>query len=245
MKQRKKNVLIFGDSHSRRYIELGADKIQNDIKFKVYPVHGATAQGAVNPHSKTKALSKYLEILEERRIKDNVKKHTDKEYDFFGIMLGEVDCGFVIWYRAKKYNKTVEDQILLAVNNLESFLKNNVEDNFSHNKIIVIGATLPTIKDNADKRFLAGARSEVDASLQERIDCTFKYNKQLELMAKRNNYLYFDVTEETFDKENYCVFNKFLNENRDPGPIDHHFNPLTVAPIFFDKFKEIYIKNAK
>ena len=64
MKQRKKNLLIFGDSHSRRYIELGADKIQNDIKFKVYPVHGATAQGAVNPHSKTKALSKYLETIQ-------------------------------------------------------------------------------------------------------------------------------------------------------------------------------------
>ena len=64
-------------------------------------------------------------------------------------------------------------------------------------------------------------------------------------MAKRNNYLYFDITEETFDKENYCVFNKFLNKNKEPGPIDHHFNPLTVAPIFVDKFKEIYIKNAK
>lgn len=220
------NILFFGDSHTRCYIKDGANKIQNEIKFDVKEVGGATAQGAVNPHSKTKALSIYRKTLE-------IKKNDN--YDYFGIMLGEVDCGFVIWYRAKKYNKTIQEQIMLAVNNLEEFLKKDVEKYFPENKIVVVGATLPTIKDNTDKKILHGARSEVDASLQERIDCTFEYNKQLSIMAKNNNYRYFDITKETFDQENYCVFPQFLNNN----PYDHHFNGRSVAPLFVDKFKEL------
>jgi len=220
------NILFFGDSHTRYYIKDGANKIQNEIKFDVCLVGGATAQGAVNPNSKTKALSIYRETLE-RKKNDN--------YDYFGIMLGEVDCGFVIWYRAKKYNKTIQEQIMLAVNNLEEFLKNNVEKVFSKDKIVVVGATLPTINDNTDKKFLNGARSEVDASLRERIDCTFEYNKQLSIMAENNNYQYFDITKETFDQENYCVFPQFLNKD----PYDHHFDSKSVAPLFVDKFKKL------
>ena len=50
------NILFFGDSHTHIYIRDGANKIQNEIKFDVCAVGGATAQGAVNPNSKTKAL---------------------------------------------------------------------------------------------------------------------------------------------------------------------------------------------
>ena len=220
------NILFFGDSHTRRYITHGANKIQNEIKFDVCWVAGATAQGAVNPNSKTKALSIYRKTLERKK---------NNDYDYFGIMLGEVDCGFVIWYRAKKYNKSIQEQTMLAVNNLEEFLKNNVEKVFSEDKIVVVGATLPNIKDNTDKKFLHGARSEVDASLQERIDCTFEYNNQLAIMADNNNYRYFDISDETFDQENYCVFPQFLNKNQ----YDHHFDSKSVAPLFVDKFKKL------
>jgi len=220
------NILFFGDSHTELYIKKGANKIQNEIKFDVCSVRGATAQGSVNPNSKTKALSTYLETLERKK---------NNNYDYFGIMLGEVDCGFVIWYRAKKYNETIQEQIMLAVNNLEEFLKKDVEKLFPKNKIVVVGATFPTIKDNTDKRFLNGERKNVDASLKERIDCTFEYNKQLAIMAKKNNYLYFDISDETFDQENYCVFPQFLNKKL----YDHHFNRHSVAPIFVDKFKEL------
>jgi hypothetical protein len=220
------NILFFGDSHTRCYIKDGANKIQNEIKFDVCYVKGATAQGAVNPNSKTKALNRYRKTLERKN---------NNDYDYFAIMLGEVDCGFVIWYRAKKYNKTIQEQIMLAVNNLEEFLKNNVEKVFSKDKIVVVGATLPTIKDNTDKKFLNGARSNIDASLQERIDCTLKYNNHLAIMVEKNNYRYFDITKETFDQEKYCVLPHFLNKN----PHDHHFDSNLVAPIFVDKFRKI------
>jgi hypothetical protein len=220
------NVLFFGDSHTQYYINLEASKIQNEIKFDVCCVMGATAQGAVNPNSKTQALATFRKHLE-------IKKAND--YDYFAIMLGEVDCGFVMWYRAKKYNKTIQEQIKLSVNNLEKFLKKDAEKVFLRNKIVVVGATLPTIKDNTDRCFLHGARSEVDASLRERIDCTLEYNEQLAIMAKKNNYRYFDISNETFDQENYCVFSQFLHKD----PHNHHFDEHSVAPIFVDKFKEL------
>ena len=219
-------VLFYGDSHANIYIKMGANKIQNDVKFDVLSVAGATAQGAVNPNSKTKALSIYRKTL---------KRKNNNDYDYFAIMLGEVDCGFVIWYKAKKYNETIQEQIMLAVNNFEEFLKNDVEKVFSKDKIVVVGATLPTIKDNTDKKFLNGARSEVDASLQERIDCTLEYNNQLAIMAEKNNDQYFDISDETFDQENYCVFPQFLHKNQ----YDHHFDSKSVAPLFVDKFKKL------
>jgi len=224
-------VCFFGDSHARIYITEGAAQLQNDIKFDVHHIGGATAQGAVNPNSKTQALNLYRETLENKKNNNN----RISLFDYFAIMLGEVDCGFVIWYRAKKYNETIQQQIMLAVNNLEEFLKKDVERYFSNNKIVVIGAPLPTIKDNTDRRFLQGARKEVDASLRERIDCTFEYNKQLAIMAKKNNYHYFDISNETFDQENYCVFPQFLSKD----PRDHHFDGPSVAPIFVDKFNDL------
>ena len=223
-------VLFFGDSHVEEYIENGVNEIQNEMKFDTCYVYGATAQGAVNPNSKTQALSIFRENLERKK---------NNNYDYVGVMLGEVDCGFLIWFRAKKYNKTVHEQIMLAVNNLEEFLKNDVEKVFSRDKIVVVGATIPTIKDNTNKKFLRGARKRVTASLRERIDCTFEYNKQLAIMAKKNNYRYFDISNETLDRENCCVFPQFLNRE----PYNHHFDSHAVAPIFVDKFKQL--KNRK
>lgn len=218
-------VLFFGDSHTRYCISKGADIVQEELDFTTCVVDGATAQGAVNPHSKTKALSIYRATL---------KKRINQGFDYFGIMLGEVDCGFVMWHRAKKYKKTISSQIDFAVKNLETFLEEAVEKNFTKKQIVVVGATLPTIQDNSDIKILKGARGAVKASLSQRINCTFRYNDKLKKMAESNGYRYFDVTEETLDKPNNRVHPRFLNSN----PHDHHFDGKAVAQIFVDKFKE-------
>ncbi len=218
-------VLFFGDSHTRCYISQGADLVQEELDFTTCVVDGATAQGAVNPHSKTKALSSYRAVL---------KKRINEAFDYFGIMLGEVDCGFVIWHRAKKYKKTVSSQIDLAVGNLETFLNEDVEKNFTKKQIVVVGATLPTIQDNADIKVLKGARGSVTANLSQRMNCTFRYNEKLKKMAESNGYRYFDVSEETLDKPNNRVYPRFLRSD----PEDHHFNSKAAGPLFADKFKE-------
>lgn len=78
-------------------------------------------------------------------------------------MLGEVDCGFVIWVRSKRYNISIDDQINNSVNNLFTFVDNIIAtEKYTNKDIIICGSILPTIKDNTDKKFLNGVRSEVD-----------------------------------------------------------------------------------
>lgn len=84
-------------------------------------------------------------------------------------MLGEVDCGFVIWIRSKKYNINVDDQISISVDNLFTFVSKIVTSkNYTNKDIIICGSVLPTIKDSTNKKILNGARSEVNVSQLER-----------------------------------------------------------------------------
>lgn len=102
-------ILCCGDSHTGVFEY--CNKMQTKYKFDVCCVGGATAQGAVNPNSKTDALNIFK------------KKITKSKTDKILIMLGEVDCGFVIWVRSKKYNISVDEQINTCVENLFIFIQ--------------------------------------------------------------------------------------------------------------------------
>ena len=75
-------VLVCGDSHTRIFSY--CNKQQSQFTFNVCEVGGATAQGAVNPNSKTDALGIFSTKLKNTPNADKVL-----------IMLGEVDCGFL------------------------------------------------------------------------------------------------------------------------------------------------------
>ena len=171
-------------------------------------VPGASAQGAVNPNSRTDALNIYKNVV------------TNVKADKILIMLGEVDCGFVIWVRSKKYNISVDEQIEKCVNNLFEFI------NFILNKtdlksedIIVTGSILPTISDSTNKIYLNGARAEVDISQLERTNKTIEYNNMLKDMSQKNGYKYIDITSQLIGV-NGLVKDEFLNKN----PSDHHLD---------------------
>lgn len=195
------NILILGDSHTQvfKYIN---NNLQSNYIFSICEVGGATAQGAVNPNSKTNA----LHIFKNRLTKF-------KKFDKIMIMLGEVDCGFVIWVRSKKYGISVDHQISISIENLFKFIKENVCPKYKNEDIIIIGAVLPTIRDNTDKKFLGGARADVDASQEERTLKTFEYNNILQQKCKEEGYLYIDITNEILNKEKNIVADKYLNEN--------------------------------
>ena len=101
------HICVLGDSHSNVFNHCNC----NTIKFDVKVVPGATAQGCVNPNSMTNALQIY-----ESHIIQN------KKYDKVLIMLGEVDCGYLVWVRSKRYNISVESQIDLCINNICDFI---------------------------------------------------------------------------------------------------------------------------
>ena len=124
--------------------------------FDVCAVGGATAQGVVNPNGKTNALNIFKNKIN--------SSHADKIL----IMLGEVDCGFIIWVRSKRYNISVDEQINNSINNLFKFIDNIINTTtYTNQDIIICGSVLPTIKDNTDKKFLRARRRSMFHNLKE------------------------------------------------------------------------------
>jgi len=162
----KKKYFVFGDSHTEVFQYINKKDLLRFIEFEVTLVGGATAQGMRNPNSKTNA----LEIFSNK-----IYSLSKKSTLFF--LLGEVDTGFVIWYRALKYQESVEVQLLESINHYIKFLEQIIRDGYK--KIIVISAPLPTILDDQDWGEVANLRKTVKATLRERTDLTLEYNKIL------------------------------------------------------------------
>ena len=214
-------ILCCGDSHVRVFNYCNGR--QKSFVFDVCIVGGATAQGSVNPNSKTDALNIFKKKIN--------STHADKIL----IMLGEVDCGFVIWVRSKKYNIDVDDQINISIKNLFTFVDNIIETKKYTNKdIIICGSVLPTIKDNFDKKFLNGARSEVDISQLERTKKTIEYNNLLKINCDKHGYNYIEIVNDIIGKDG-IVNDEFLNSE----PTNHHLDNEKTYKLWLDKLENI------
>jgi hypothetical protein len=214
-------ILCCGDSHTTIFDYCNSR--QNEFVFDVCFVPGATAQGVVNPNSKTNA----LKIFE--------KKINSTSVDKILIMLGEVDCGFVIWVRSKRYNISIDDQINISINNLFKFVDNIIATkNYTNKDIIICGSVLPTIKDNTNKKFLSGARSEVDVSQLERTKKTIEYNNLLKINCHKYGYNYIDIVNDILGKDG-IVRDEFLNSN----PFDHHLDKEKTYKLWLSKLKNM------
>jgi hypothetical protein len=223
------NIIVCGDSHSNVFNY--SNEFQDIYNFKNVQVRGATAFGIINPHSSTDALKIFSD-----EIHDNYK-NSDK----LMIMLGEVDCGFLIWIRSSKHDMTIEYQLERCIENLFIFAKNQAKY-FENKDIIIVGAILPTIKNNnslncsqeeineyndkqsdltlknnSSPKFLNGLREKVTASQIERTELTLNYNKRLKEICEIEGYQYVDITKHIIN-ENNIVCDDYLRENI----YDHH-----------------------
>jgi len=214
-------ILCCGDSHTGIFNY--CNKKQDNLVFDVCIVAGATAQGAVNPNSKTDSLKIF-----ENKINSTCA-------DKIIIMLGEVDCGFIIWVRSKKYNISVDDQINISVNNLFIFVANIIATkNYTNKDIIICGSVLPTIKDSTNKNILSGSRSEVTVSQFERTKKTIKYNNLLKVNCDKYGYRYIEIVNDIIGKDG-IVKDEFLNSN----PADHHLDNEKTYKLWLSKLKNI------
>jgi hypothetical protein len=174
-------------------------------RFSICSVGGATAQGIANPNSKTDALRIFTE-----------RAHAAQDWQDLVFSLGEVDCGFLIWYRAAKYGTPVDEQLHRSIENYVSFLAGIPQS--PRRRVFVLSAFLPTIADGQDWGEVANARREVTASQQERTAITLQYNALLEDAARSNSFEFVDVTTGHRDAATGLVDRRFLN----PDPLDHH-----------------------
>ncbi|MGG2198118.1 MULTISPECIES: hypothetical protein [Paenibacillus] len=210
-----KVINCLGDSRVRIFEYLEINRLLGSTKFTCTEAPGGTALGMVNPNSTSDALNIFSDKLESYNTSDNIL-----------FMLGEVDCGFEIWYRSQKYGISVNEQLAISLNNYFGFLTKGNRLGFE--KIIICTANPPTIKDGQTFGEVANLRKEVKASQRERTDLTILYNSYLRELCAKHGYLVLDTERYLLNLVTHLVDDRFLNSN----PTDHHLDSPSIAPVY-------------
>ena len=200
----RRRIIALGDSHIaviRRYVAPQVTAV-----FDVVCVIGATAQGLVNPHSSTDALRQFQKRLDRARPWQTVL-----------LELGEVDCGFVIWYRSQEKGLEVDDQLERSLSNYLRFIDHQVDRGFD---VWVMSAPLPTIRDFQEWGEVANLRSSVAASQLDRTALTVRYNSRLREACLKRGVRFVDVSSELLDPATGVIKREFEQANR----LDHHLD---------------------
>jgi hypothetical protein len=209
------SLLALGDSHLFA-LRLAADLgLLNTGENHFCIVPGATAVGLRNPNSATNALTIFREFAASHSRSCRVI-----------VQLGEVDCGFVVWWRLQKYGETVERQIEESLAAYRGFLLELRAMGFE--RICLSGASLPTIRNGVDFGEVANLRREIEVSLVERTRLTRRYNEKLASLAAELSFYYFDISDGIMNDAKGVVADYF----RSPDPRDHHLDKSKVAGLW-------------
>ncbi|RIW37313.1 SGNH/GDSL hydrolase family protein [Bacillus salacetis] len=214
-------INCIGDSHAEVFKYIEKEGMLPEAELKVNIVQGATAQGMVNPNSRTNALQIFREA---------VSSVSSEEYLLF--MLGEVDCGFVIWYRSEKKDIPVDTQLEKSLQNYFTFIEDTMKRGYMN--IIMCTSHLPTIKDGQSFGEIANLRKEVEASQKERTLLTQKYNDSIRTFCRKNGLHLLDIEKQTLNEKENLIKERYLNDN----PADHHLETGRIAPLYVEKLKE-------
>lgn len=208
-----REILVLGDSHSPIFSHPSFTKFFPEFCFNVVYVIGATASGLENPNTKTQAYPIFNDALNRSTAEKVI------------VMLGEVDTGFVIWYRAQKYQESVSLMRDRAINSYSKFLL-EVSARFH---VVCISTPLPTIQDNNDWGDVANARREVKATQLERTALTLEFNQKMQAFCLQQNISYIML-------DNMCVskFGMIRKELVNRNPNDHHYDPDAYSVLLIE-----------
>ncbi|MGZ5056774.1 MAG: SGNH/GDSL hydrolase family protein [Methylobacter sp.] len=196
-------ILVLGDSHSPVFNHPLFKEKFPDRFFNVLTVIGATASGLENPNSKTQAYPIFREAVKQTAAKQVI------------VMLGEVDTGFVIWYRAQKYGDSVAAMMDKAIASYSRFLS-ELKTRFD---VVCISTPLPTIQDGNDWGDIANARREVTASQVDRTALTLEFNRIMQGFCLQNGIRHVMLDDVSLG-EGGIVKAELLNSDRS----NHHYD---------------------
>jgi len=210
-------ILVLGDSHAMVFADPRFRAQFPLHSFDVVAIGGATASGLENPNSKTQSAPKFLHAWRNSQARTVV------------VLLGEVDTGFVIWYRAEKYKAEVSQMLLNALKSYQDFLtvlKNG-------HRVICLSAPLPTIPDGQEWGEVANARKAVRASQMERTTLTTRFNEGMRKFCAENGIGFLDLDDQSIGKDG-LVDKRLLNSN----PLDHHYEPRAYMEMMVPELRK-------
>lgn len=213
-----KHILVLGDSHTPIFHHPLFRQAFPTLTFEVVTVIGATASGLENPNTKTQAYPIFKKAL------------TYTSADTVIVMLGEVDTGFVIWYRAQKYQESVAAMAERAISSYSKFLLEVA----AQARVICISTPLPTIQDGNDWGEIANARREVTATQRERTDLTLQFNRQMQTFCDTHGICHVMLDDASLGP-NGLVKEALMNRNAN----DHHYAPDVYAGLLTERLSGI------
>lgn len=221
-RRRRLVVNCLGDSHTavfKSYSIRGRGVLQ-DVRLRVTTVTGATAFGLSNPNSKTNAIKIFKREL------NFIPKN-----QMLVLLLGEVDCGFLVWYRAAKYGTSVEVQMKESLRRYADLLKYASDKGLV--KVAVFSVPPPTIGDGCQSGLVANQRKSITATQLQRTHMTQKYNAELKKIVFSFGFDFIDVSDELIDSDTGLVRPELKNNDAS----DHHLDSSLVAPIYASGLK--------
>ncbi|QRM18348.1 hypothetical protein GBK02_02515 [Dechloromonas sp. TW-R-39-2] len=216
-------ILILGDSHAGVFEYVFDHDLLTPHLLNCEIVGGATAGGLNNDHSVTAAFAKYQQSL--RRF---------AEYDVVVLMLGEVDCSFALWNRAKQRNESVFEQIPRAMQGIVRLL-DWAGEHYPQRRFVLAGTILPTIKDDEIDLQYYELRRSVRATQRERSELVLAFNQAVRQLAGQRGLSYMDISQQTIDAEKGVVRDEFLVHEK----LDHHQSQAMTAPLWVEEFRRV------
>lgn len=208
----KEEVLVVGDSHAAVFNRIPTKG--RPYWLNVVSVGGATISGLENPNSVTQARPAFEEALSVSRSNTCV------------VILGEVDLGFVIWYRAAKHGYKVEEILD------QTFLKYGefLQGISARRRVICVSAPLPMILDGQRWGEVANKRCEVTATQRERTELTLKLNRRMEQFSLTHGMTYLNLDGESIGEDG--LVKETLRSRIDA---DHHYDPAAYLNLLTPK----------
>jgi len=216
-------ILILGDSHAGVFEYIFDKDLLAPHLLNAEIVGGATAGGLSNDHSVTAAFAKYQQSLS--RFAD---------YDVVVVMLGEVDCSFALWNRAKQRNESVFAQIPRAMQGIARLL-DWAGEHYPQRRFVLAGTILPTIKDDEIDLQYYELRRSVRATQRERSDLVLAFNEAVRQLAGERGLPYLDISSQTIDANTGVVRDEFLVQEK----LDHHQSQAATAPFWTEQLKRV------
>lgn len=145
--------------------------------------------------------------------------------------MGEVDTGFVLWYKQQESNININELLQLTINKYKNFIQQVDKLGYS---VIVQSTPLPTIKDNCEFGEIANLRKSIKSTQVERTNLTLSFNSQIKKYCKLKGHQHISLDEISLSKKG--VVKKIL---RHYSKKNHHYNPIIYSLIIALNLKKL------
>jgi hypothetical protein len=200
------HVVCLGDSH----LFVFRDDLPQRNVAKLLPhwfdpciVVGATARGLRNPFSRTNALNIFRRRIE-----------LAASWQPLVFQLGEVDCGFLIWFRSEQEGDSIDAELERSVEGYLAFLTAVRASGFE--QLFVLSAPLPTVEHDHEWVGPTHARRSIAVPQRDRTELTVRFNEEMAHHA--GDYEFLDVSSATRDDATGLIKAEFVSEDA----TDHH-----------------------